>query len=126
MINRYYSGVATRLTTICCSALALTAATTLVETAQSTLSAPRRVKQTYAANDRTPLALFPLQMLWTLALNNSLTAPPAFDASRGFFPIEGDQLAAYSLATGARLWLASLRTKTQPAAGDDQIFVVTP
>jgi outer membrane protein assembly factor BamB len=96
----------------------------LVGAAQSTPPAPRRVKQTHAADDRTPLSLFPLKTLWTLGLNNSLTAPPAFDATRGFFPLEGDQLAAYNLATGARLWVASIRTKTEPAAGDDRIFVV--
>jgi outer membrane protein assembly factor BamB len=116
--------VATRLTTICCSALALIAASVLAEAAQSTPPSRRRVKQTYAADDRTPLALFPLRTLWTLGLNNSLTAPPAFDATRGFFPLEGDQLAAYNLATGARLWIASIRTNTEPAAGDDRVFVV--
>ena len=61
VISRYYSGVAIRLTTICCSALALITALTGVGSAQT-----RRVKQTYAADDRTPLPLFPLQTLWTL------------------------------------------------------------
>ncbi len=99
-------------------------ASVLAEAAQSTPPPPRRVKQTHAAADRTPLALFPLRTVWTLGLNNSLTAPPAFDATRGFFPLEGDQLAAYSLATGARLWVAAIRTQTEPAAGDNLLFVV--
>ena len=84
------------------------------------------MKQTYAANDRTPLPLFPLQTVWTLALNSSLTATPAYDATRAYFPLEGDQLAAYNLATGARLWLTTIHTTFEPAAGDDLVFVVRP
>jgi outer membrane protein assembly factor BamB len=113
--------VATGLTTICCSALALITALPSVSSAQT-----RRVKQTYAANDRTPLSLFPLQTLWTLPLNNGLTAAPAYDATRAYFPLEGNQLAAYNLATGARLWIAPVRTTFEPAAGDDLVFVVRP
>jgi outer membrane protein assembly factor BamB len=126
VINRYYSGVAMRRTTICCSALALIAASSLFGTAQTTPSAPRRVKQTYAADDRTPLSLFPLKPLWTLALNNAITAPPAFDATRGFFPLEGNQIAAYDLVSGTRLWLAPAGTRIEPAAGDGLVFVVEP
>ena len=84
------------------------------------------MKQTYAADDPTPLALFPLKTLWTVALNNTLTAPPAYDGTRGFFPLEGDQIAAYSLSSGARLWVARVRTGVEPAAGDNLLFVVTP
>ena len=84
------------------------------------------MKQTHAANDRTPLPLFPLQTVWTLALNSSLTATPAYDATRAYFPLEGDQLAAYNLATGARLWLTTIHTTFEPAAGDDLVFVVRP
>ena len=120
-ISRYYNGVASRLTTICCSALALITALTGVSSAQA-----RRVKQTYAADDRTPLPLFPLQTLWTLALNSSLTATPGFDATRAYFPLEGDRLAAYELATGTRLWLTKIHTTFEPAAGDDLVFVVRP
>jgi outer membrane protein assembly factor BamB len=126
VINRYYSGVATRLTTICCSALALIAASVLLDAGQNTPAPPRRVKQTHAADDRTPLSLFPLQTIWTLALNNGLAAPPAFDASRGFFPLQGDQIAAYNLATGARLWVTPVRVKIEPAVGDDRLFIVGP
>jgi len=97
-----------------------------VEAAQSTVSSARRVKQTYAADDPTPLSLFPLKTLWTQPLNSSLTAPPAFDGARGFFPLENDQLAAYNLVKGTRLWTARVRTSSQPAAGDNLLFVVTP
>jgi outer membrane protein assembly factor BamB len=117
--TRYYSGVAIRLTTICCSALALITLLPCVSSAQA-----RRVKQTYAADDHTPVALFPLQAIWTLPLNNSITATPAYDATRGYFPLEGDQLAAYDLTTGARLWLVAVNTTFEPAAGDGLVFVV--
>lgn len=86
----------------------------------------RKVKQTYARDDRSPLALFPLQTIWTLPLNNGLTATPAYDATRMFFPLEGDQLVAYSMATGTRLWLVPLGTTFEPAAGDDMVFIVRP
>ena len=113
-----------RRTTICCSALALIAASSLFGTAQTTPA--RRVKQTSAADDRTPLSLFPLKPLWTLALNNAIMAPPAFDATRGFFPLEGDQIAAYDLVSGEQLWVTPARTRVEPAAGDDLVFVVEP
>lgn len=115
-----------RRATICCSALALIAASSLFGIAQTTPSPPRGVKQTHAADDRTPRSLFPLKPLWTLALNNVTVAPPAFDATRGFFPLEGNQLAAYDLVSGARLWVTPARTGVEPAAGDDLVFVVEP
>src|SRR4029077_18720783 len=105
------NGVATRLTTICCSALALITALTGISSAQA-----RRVEQTYAADDRTPLPLFPLQTLWTLALNSSLTATPGYDATRAYFPLEGDQLAAYNLATGEGLLITTIHTTHEHTA----------
>ena len=39
----------------------------------------------------------PVEPAWTLALNNALTAPPAYDGTLAFFPIEGDRLVAYDL-----------------------------
>lgn len=72
------------------------------------------------------LALFPLRTVWTLALNGSLAAPPAFNGSRGYFPIEGDLLAAYDLHSGQQHWLVSARAQSKPAAGDGLLFVVEP
>ena len=115
-----------RRTTICCSALALIAGLSPFLTAQTTPSPSRRVKQTSAADDRSPQSLFPLKPLWTLALNNGLTAPPAFDATRGFFPLDGDQIAAYNLVTGALLWVMPAGTRVEPATGDDLVFVFEP
>jgi outer membrane protein assembly factor BamB len=92
-------------TTICCSALALIALATDVE------------------RPPPPPALVPAQPVWTLALNRPLSAPPAFDASRVFFPLEGDRLAAYEVFSGKQLWVVDARTTHQPAAGDDLVFV---
>src|SRR5205814_2620402 len=116
-------------TTICCSALALAVTASLaVSSPNPAFGAPqvRSVKQTHAADDRTPLSMFPLTTSWTLALNNALTCRPGYDDARGFFPIEGDRLVAYELAEGRQLWIASIRAIMEPATGDGLVFVVQP
>ena len=47
----------------------------------------------------------PVETVWALALNNLLTVPPAYDGTLGFFPIEGDRLAAYDLLSGTPQWI---------------------
>src|SRR5215467_9305227 len=126
MNSRYYSGVAFRRTTICCSTAAIVAACCINVDAQSTTPAPRQVKQTRSADDKTPLQLFPIEPLWTLALNNALTAAPAFDETRGFFPLEGDRLAAYDLVERRQLWMASIATTVEPVAAGGIVFVFAP
>jgi outer membrane protein assembly factor BamB len=118
--------VAVRRTTICCSAVALVAAWCIHIDAQTAAPASRQVKQTRSADDKTPLQLFPVAPLWTLALNNGLTAAPAFDDTRGFFPLEGGQLAAYDLVGRRLLWIAPVQTAVEPIAGDGLVFVVAP
>jgi len=83
------------------------------------------VKQTHAADDKTPLSLFPVAPVWTLPLNNALAAPPGFRDAYAVFALEGGQLAAYDLELGSRLWLTNLATKVEPALGTAQVFVVT-
>jgi len=78
----------------------------------------------HAARSVEPLSLFPVQTLWTIALNNQLTAPPAFDGSEGFFPIEGGRIAAYDLARGARQWIVEAAPRVEPDAGGGLLFVV--
>src|SRR5207253_5172894 len=68
-------------------------------------------------------ALFPVGPIWTLPLNSALTAPPAFLESTAVFALEDEQLAAYDLATGSRLWLTSIATTVEPAIGGDAVFV---
>ena len=91
--------------------------------AQTPTPTSRAVKQTRAADDKTPLSLFPLTPIWTLPLNNALTAPPAFRDAHAVFALEGGQLAAYELSTGSRLWLTSVSTTVEPVIGTDEVFV---
>jgi eukaryotic-like serine/threonine-protein kinase len=77
-----------------------------------------------AKGNRAPWPLAPVQTIWTLSLNNQLTALPAYDATQVYFPIEGDRLAAYTLATGEQQWIAPVRPLMNPTAGDGLVFVV--
>lgn len=63
-------------------------------------------------------------MAWTLELNNSLTATPAFSGSRAYFSIEDDRLAAYDMAAGTLLWVVPARPRFQPAVGNGLVFLV--
>lgn len=91
--------------------------------AQTPSPAARAVRQTRSADDKTPLALFPVAPIWTLTLNNALTAPPAFRESVAVFALDDDQLAAYDLSSGTRLWLTSAATTVQPAIAADVVFI---
>lgn len=71
-----------------------------------------------------PLSLFPVQPLWSLALNNQVTVPPAFDGAIGYFAIEGGRIAAYDLGTGTERWIINASPEAEPAAGDGLLFVV--
>lgn len=75
---------------------------------------------------RVPLGLLPVETVWTLDLNNPLTAPPAIDSSRAYFPIEGSRLAAYRLDRGSLDWTAPVDARLQPVTGDGLVFVVEP
>ncbi len=70
-----------------------------------------------------PMPLVPPQTVWTLALNNQLAAPPAYDAKTAYFPIEFDRLAAYGIDSGKQRWIAASKPLRQPAACDDRVFV---
>jgi outer membrane protein assembly factor BamB len=69
------------------------------------------------------LAFFPLAPSWRLSLNTQLTSPPLMAGSLGYFPLEGDRLAAYDLEHGTLLWLVSSKPRSQPAVGDGLVFV---
>ena len=100
-------------TTTCCSAVALIL-----------LIVPPPIHAQQPAD--APLSFFPVRALWTLPLNNALSAPPGFDSTRGYFPIDGGRLAAYDLAAGTLLWIADTATAAQPVAGDGLVFLVEP
>ena len=110
--NHYYNGVTATWTTRCCSALALIGCCGIAPS----VAQPK--------SDRTPLLLFPTRPVWTLALNNQITVAPAYDATRAFFSIDGDQLVCYELLSGTQLWIANLRPTLEPVAGDGFLFIV--
>src|SRR5215471_18581838 len=70
-----------------------------------------------------PVALVPVRSVWTLALNNQITLPPAYDETRAYFSIEHDRLVAYDLASGDQKWLVETRAIFQPSAGGDLVFL---
>ena len=76
--------------------------------------------------DSSPLPLLPTRNIWTLALNSQLTVPPAYDAQRVYFGLDGERLVAYEIADGSQVWLVPARPMTQPAVGDDLIFCAEP
>jgi outer membrane protein assembly factor BamB len=111
-----------RRTTICCSATALAILIAAVLPAQPI--APRRpVKQTHAADDKTPLSPVPLSPAWTITLNSALIERPAYDDTRGFFPIEGGRIVAYDLIEQLQLWTAPIQVASPPVAAEGLLFV---
>ena len=66
----------------------------------------------------------PVETVWGLALNNPLTAPPAFEGTLAFFPIEGDRLVAYELLSGTQKWMIAARPLMEPAAGTGLLFIL--
>src|SRR5207248_9831409 len=111
--NHYYNGVASRRTTRCCSAVALLA----VWSSPSAASAP---------HDNLPLPLFPTRPVWTLALNNQLAVPPAYDATRAFFSLAGDRVVCYEIGSGVQQWLVTARPRMEPVTGDGLLLLVEP
>lgn len=75
---------------------------------------------------QTPVLLFPVRAVWTLALNNPLTVPPVYSGSHAYFAIEGDRLVAYELERGRQEWMASAHAEIEPAVGDGLIFIAQP
>jgi outer membrane protein assembly factor BamB len=78
------------------------------------------------SKSETPDSFFPVRPVWTLPLNNQLTAPPAYDATRVYFSIASDRIVAYDLQTGTQKWMASAQPRFQPVAGDGLLMVVEP
>jgi outer membrane protein assembly factor BamB len=103
--------VAERRTTRCCSAPALVIVALLA-------TSPTRMASATTA----PMPFWPLRTVWTLALNNQLVQPPAFDDSNGYFAIEGDRLVAYEMKNGARRWNVDAKLASAPVAGGGFVF----
>jgi hypothetical protein len=104
-------------TTRCCSAVALVVAVAIPTNTTTTAA------QTTRSSDLISLSLFPIRVVWTLALSNQLIAPPAYSQSHAFFAIEGDRLVAYELEGGKQEWIASAKPDFEPAVGDGLVFL---
>jgi len=113
------------LTTRCSSAFALIAVCWVVVCAQSPVPRPHPLPASPKI-ETAPLSLFPTIPVWSLALGSQLTAPPAYDATRVFFSLEDDRLAAYDIVSGERAWLVTARPRVPPVTGDGLVFLVEP
>jgi outer membrane protein assembly factor BamB len=102
--------VCRRLTTICCSAVALS----------SLAFSPTLAALTPSVR----LALFPVATHWSIKLDAGLAAPPAFDADRAFLPLAGGRLAAYDLIQGRELWDVEGTSELAPIAAEGRVIVV--
>jgi len=114
---------------IACFAVAAIARAPAAGQTASRAAGPRPFPHTSPAArqiDRTPLSLFPVRSIWTLPLNIALTAPPACDGARIFFPIDGDRLVAYDLLTGKQVWIVTARPVQTPATGEGLVFLAEP
>jgi outer membrane protein assembly factor BamB len=107
-----------------CSALLLSLSLSASVRAQPPTPRPHPEPRSPAAKvDRTAPPLTPVENVWALSLNNSLTMAPAYDGTQAFFPIEGDRLVAYDLLTGKQTWLVTARPEMAPVAGDGLVFL---
>jgi outer membrane protein assembly factor BamB len=82
-----------------------------------------KIDRTPPKIDRTSPPLTPVENVWGLALNNSLTKTPAYDGTLAFFTIEGDRIAAYDLIEGTQRWLVTAHPEMAPVAGDGFVFI---
>jgi outer membrane protein assembly factor BamB len=114
--------VETRWTTRCCSALALTLASATVIAGQGAPFSPIQIPPKASSASPAPMSPFPAEVRWTLALKNALVTAPAYQGSAGYFPIQGDRIAAYDLNAGTLLWIASARPTLAPAVGGELLF----
>src|SRR6185503_17715358 len=121
--NQKDDAIIAGLTTRCSSAFALIASCWVVLCAQTPTPRPHPLPAAPKI-DRTLPSLFPTTPVWTLSLSNELTAPPAYDETTVFFPIEGDRVAAYEIVSGTQKWIAPLRSQMEPAVGNGLLFLV--
>ena len=71
----------------------------------------------------TDLRLFPTTAAWNVPLDAALAAPPTLAKGKAFIPVEGGQMVAYDLSTGARAWSVDQASVSAPAASDDLVFL---
>jgi outer membrane protein assembly factor BamB len=110
-------------TTRCCSAFALAIMSVIVGPLVSRLVCASTSIVDSQPTQPTALRLFPVRAAWQLPLNRPLAAPPVFADGRGYFPIAGDQLAAYDIRYGTLLWLVGARPLNRPTVGEGLVFL---
>ncbi|MGC4082016.1 MAG: PQQ-binding-like beta-propeller repeat protein [Vicinamibacterales bacterium] len=69
------------------------------------------------------LSLFPALPVFDHALDQFVTAPPAFAGTRAFFAAGTDQITAFDLVLGTEAWQASGSPISAPAAGDGLLYL---
>jgi outer membrane protein assembly factor BamB len=69
---------------------------------------------------------FPAEVVWSVPLSGTLSAPPAFTPIRGYVPLDNARLDAYDLAASKQVWTLDVATTTRPAVGDGLVFVAGP
>jgi outer membrane protein assembly factor BamB len=117
---------------LCCRALAVTLAAAAPVGAQSAPLSPRPFPTPIAkpsaprALSRTPLSLFPVRTLWTIALNSRITQAPAYDDTRGYFAIDQHRIVAYDLSSGERQWIVAAAPQLPLVTGGGLLFVIEP
>lgn len=65
-------------------------------------------------------------MTSSVPLDGSLTAAPAFNDVRGFFPLDDGHLVARDLTDGHVLWDVEARVSLTPATSSDVLFTIEP
>jgi outer membrane protein assembly factor BamB len=123
--------VESRTTTTSCSALALIIAAcagaigvAAAQFGQPNVFVPPNVTgNPPSASVKKKYSPFPSQTRWTLALGSALTVRPAFDGAFGYFPIEGDRIAAYDLRPGTLQWVVTAATRSAPVVGGSFLFL---
>lgn len=78
------------------------------------------------ASDRTPLNLFPVETVWTIALDRQSSLRATFDATHVYFATDEGRVAAYELAGGTPIWNVAARPQHEIAAGDGLVFIAEP
>ena len=98
--------------TTSCSALALSLLAAAIGFAQAARSSELR--------------LFPVVPSWSRPLDKVVTAAPAFAGHLAFFPVEGQQVAAFDVQQGTPAWTAPGSPRSTPAVGDGLLFLAEP
>ncbi len=66
-----------------------------------------------------------LRPLWSQPLGAALSAPPAFDGTNAYVPLDGERIEAFDLTRGTRRWVAEVSAITRPSVGEGLVFVET-